>query len=378
MSAPEIKGYCPGALRPMMSGDGLVVRIRPYNGCLSRAQVSGIAALSQTHGNGIIDLSSRANVQLRGVAPDGHAALIEGLRDLGLIDPSEAIESRRNIVVTPFWTAGDPTETMAQSLTQALSRSNAPALPHKFGFAIDTGPTPVLQSCPADIRLERTFDGTLLLVADGMTTGMPVTAENSIEQALSFADWFMSTRTAENRMAKVLQSTSPPDGFSTPRQPPADKPAVGMTPQGALCGFAFGQVAAETLAELAQVGDLRITPWRMILIQGACDLPRIDGLITDPKDPLLGITACTGAPACSQAQGETRQTARALASWLKPQQTLHISGCAKGCAHPKAAPITLTATPQGFDLVKQGRAGDTPALTALSTDDIIKVLSNAP
>ena len=29
MSAPQVKGWCPGAHRPMMSGDGLVVRIRP-------------------------------------------------------------------------------------------------------------------------------------------------------------------------------------------------------------------------------------------------------------------------------------------------------------------------------------------------------------
>ena len=29
MSAFEIKGWCPGALRPMLSGDGLVVRVRP-------------------------------------------------------------------------------------------------------------------------------------------------------------------------------------------------------------------------------------------------------------------------------------------------------------------------------------------------------------
>ena len=31
MSAPVIQGWCPGALRPMMSGDGLVVRVRPRN-----------------------------------------------------------------------------------------------------------------------------------------------------------------------------------------------------------------------------------------------------------------------------------------------------------------------------------------------------------
>ncbi|KAG1647803.1 Aerobic cobaltochelatase subunit CobN [Nymphon striatum] len=259
------------------------------------------------------------------------------------------------------------------SLT-ALSHSTAPAIPHKFGFAIDTGTTPVLQTSSADIRLERSQDGTLLLIADGMKTGKPITAEKSIEEALALAQWFMAARAGENRMAKLLQTKPAPEGFTTPRQTQTYTPSPGMTPFGPLCGLAFGQLTAGTFAGLAALGDLRITPWRMILIEGALDLPQIDGLITDPNDPLIRITACTGAPACSQAQGETRQTARTLAPHLKPHQQLHISGCAKGCAHPKAAPLTLTATPHGFDLVKQGRAGDTPALTALHTDAIIKAL----
>ena len=37
MPAWEIKGWCPGALRPMQSGDGLVVRIRPPTGRLTRS-----------------------------------------------------------------------------------------------------------------------------------------------------------------------------------------------------------------------------------------------------------------------------------------------------------------------------------------------------
>ena len=36
MSRPEAKGWCPGAYRPMMSGDGLVVRVRPTLARLTR------------------------------------------------------------------------------------------------------------------------------------------------------------------------------------------------------------------------------------------------------------------------------------------------------------------------------------------------------
>ena len=65
MSASVIKGWCPGALRPMQSGDGLVVRVRPFGGRLDAAQISGLAHLAEHHGNGLIDVTSRANLQIR-------------------------------------------------------------------------------------------------------------------------------------------------------------------------------------------------------------------------------------------------------------------------------------------------------------------------
>lgn len=65
MSAVAIKGWCPGALRPMLSGDGLVVRVRPHGGRLAATQAAGIAELAARHGNGLIDVTSRANLQVR-------------------------------------------------------------------------------------------------------------------------------------------------------------------------------------------------------------------------------------------------------------------------------------------------------------------------
>ena len=39
---------------------------------------------------------------------------------------------------------------------------------------------------------------------------------------------------------------------------------------------------------------------------------------------------------------------------------LHVSGCGKGCAHPGSANVTLVGRPDGYGLVIDGRAGDTP------------------
>ena len=138
----------------MLSGDGWVVRIRPPAGRLSAAQAAGIAQLATRLGNGLIDVTSRANLQLRGVQQDSHAELIDGLRALALVDASAQAEARRNIVVTPFWLSGDGTLDIAGALAEALSQPDAPALPTKFGFALDTGEQPVLQDTSADIRIK--------------------------------------------------------------------------------------------------------------------------------------------------------------------------------------------------------------------------------
>ena len=81
-------------------------------------------------------------------------------------------------------------------------------------------------------------------------------------------------------------------------------------------------------------------------------------MITDPADPMLRVVACTGAPGCVQARAATRPLARALAPHL--DRLLHVSGCVKGCAHPAAADLTLTATPGGFALIRGGTAADAP------------------
>ncbi len=128
---------------------------------------------------------------------------------------------------------------------------------------------------------------------------------------------------------------------------------------------------AETLHAVAALGhEIRPTPWRMLLLVAAITLPAVPGLITDPADPVLRITACTGAPGCPQGLGDTRSLARDLAPHLPPTRTLHISGCAKGCAHPAPADLTLTATGQGYDLIRSGTASDTPSLRGLTPQAI--------
>lgn len=378
MTAWEIKGWCPGALRPMQSGDGLVVRIRPPLGRLTPAQAAAIATASQSHGKGIIDLSARANLQLRGVTEASHPRLIDDLRAQGLIDPDIETESLRNLIVTPF----RDSETTALAATLAATLARMPRLPSKFGFALDTGPRPVLTGASADIRVERSANGRLILRPEGHPCGQSVT--DLALDAVAMAEWFVANGGITNgrgRMAALIaRGIVPPRCTLVPAEPLL-APTPGQHAEGILVALAFGQMRAETLCQLATLNhEIRPTPWRMLFLVGATDLPAIPGLITDPADPILRVTACTGAPGCPQGLQDTRNLALQLAPHVPANQTFHLSGCAKGCAHPAPADLTLTATGQGYDLILDGTASDTPSLTSLTpgaVQDHLQAL-NAP
>ena len=371
MSAFAIKGWCPSALRPMPSGDGLIVRLRPRGGRLSSAQAGGIGELAAHHGNGWIDVTGRANLQIRGVSDEGHEPLIAGLDRLGLIDAELRSENQRNVLVSPFWMPGDDTQGLALGLEQALAARRI-GLPEKFGFAIDCGESRVLAQAPADIRIERSIDGDLVVRADGASRGRRVTREQAIDAALSLAEWFVASGGAKDgrgRMAAHLAVSKLPDALAgeTPPGPASPSPKPGLVAAGALVGLAFGQLRCETLRYLAGVSPgLRLTPWRMVVVEALREMPQDQGLVTRADDPLLRVVACIGAPVCPEACAETRGLAAALAPHIGANTTLHVSGCTKGCAHPRAAGLTLVGTAEGLDLVRHGSARDTPAIRGLS------------
>ncbi|SIQ54505.1 precorrin-3B synthase [Paracoccus thiocyanatus] len=381
-----VKGWCPGALRPMQSGDGLVLRIRAHNGRLEPEQAQAIADLAWTHGNGLMDLTSRANLQLRGLRPAGHAAAIAVLTGIGLVDRDAGAEARRNVVLSPFAALDGPAWHLAQAIAQAMTAPNAPQVPGKFGFSVDTDP-PALADTPADIRLRPQGTGWLILPDGG---DWALTADNTAQaaaRAVALAHWFMQggVRDGRGRMRDHLRRgpALPAQAIPLPSSPfpkyscdsaagpaGAHPPGPGAAPNGWLLGFAFGQITARQLTQAAAIGPLRLTPWRALLIECTAR-PRIEGAILDPQDPLLRIRACTGAPGCPQALADVRALARRLAPRLATGQDLHVSGCAKGCAHQGAASVTLVATGRDrFDLIRDGGPRDPAILSGLAPDRI--------
>ena len=174
-AAFEVKGWCPGALKPMRSGDGLIVRVRPRCGMFRPDELVVLAEAAQRFGNGHIDLTRRANLQIRGVGEESLPGLHDVIGGLGLLDPTPEGEAVRNLMISPL--AGvDPAEVLdirgiALEIARLLVSERALwALPSKFGFIVDGCGTLTLADERADIRLTAIRNGANPSVAIGIDT----------------------------------------------------------------------------------------------------------------------------------------------------------------------------------------------------------------
>lgn len=368
-----VQGWCPGALRPMRSGDGLVVRLRPRLARLTADQVLALCGATQAFAAGRIDLTNRANLQLRGAHEDELPALEAALDRLDLLDETPELEARRNILVAPDWTAGDDTARIAAELTARLLE--LPLLPSKVGFAIDAGAAPILQTDPADFRIERGAAGGLILRAEGRATGCALENGREVDALIRLARWFADSGGADaGRMARLGAALPGWADWNEAHAASRARLQPGCNRPGPVLGLAFGQVESSALADAIRRSGamaLRVTPWRMIVLEGARALP--SGLAPDfiaaPDAPELRVDACAGAPFCPQATVETRALALRLAPHVSG--SLHISGCAKGCARPGAADWVLTGRNGRFDLVRNGRPGGPPEHAGLTAAAVL-------
>jgi precorrin-3B synthase len=87
------------------------------------------------------------------------------------------------------------------------------------------------------------------------------------------------------------------------------------------------------------------------------------GFVTEASDPRRRIAACPGAPSCAHGLIAARALAAEIARHVSlpgSDIAVHVSGCAKGCAHPEAARLTIVGTEKGCGIVRDGSARDAP------------------
>lgn len=386
------RGWCPSTLKPMETGDGWLVRLHPPGAKLAPAQLRRIAALAVEHGNGLIEISARANLQLRGVTLDSHPALVERLLAEHLVDEHEGDGPQRVTLVSPL--AGrDPSGLIDAAALAAQIEQRArtvPGLPAKLGIVVDDGGTQALDGFSGDIRLVG-VGGTsaALCLADRLWLG-PIPIPEAAPTVAAILRDFAALRAAAPDQIRRLRDLSFEALASLSALSEAAAPAPRMPPRraglfalkndrfAALVGLPFGRCDAETLDRLsaAQVkADIRLAPWRGLAFRnldstGAEALLLLAGdlgLITQDDDPRLSVQACAGSPACSRAEAPTMadaaKLADAAADLLAQGVSLHVSGCVKACAHPAAADLTLVGRDGRYDVVPGGTTRDKPVAT---------------
>jgi precorrin-3B synthase len=412
MNAPAIavarrRGACPGLSAPMPTGDGLLVRLQPI-GTISLAAFVGLCAAARRYGNGVIEVTSRGSIQVRGLRD---ASAPQFAADVAAL----AIAAADGVAVLCSPLAGiDATEAfdaaaIAAGLRGTLARTSlASQLGAKVSVVIDGGGAQHPAQLPADIRLCAAMaHGTIAIHVAiggdevGATSLGVVTPGNAIEaairllQALARRGRDVRARDLIAAEGTVVFHDAVADlliGDALPR--PARRPieAIGLyrLHDGSFAcgvGLAFGHADATSLERLvaaagaAGASGIRTAPDRTLLAIGltpqnaavfAAAAAQL-GFVARPDDPRRRVVACAGAPVCASAHIAARAiaptVAAAAAPYLGPAFTIHISGCAKGCAHAAPAALTAVGTPDGCALVAGGSAHDAP-FTTVPADEL--------
>jgi len=388
------RGACPGLSAPMPTGDGLLVRLVPI-GTIPLAAFAQLCAAARTFGNGVIEVTSRGSIQVRGLTAASAPDFAASVATLG-------IKAEDGVPVICNALAGlDAAEifdaaALAADLRRVLARqSMAAKLGAKVSVAIDGGGALGLDTIAADIRLcAQVVDGAVVLrvAVGGAGTSAAqlgnVVPEHGIEAAVRLLD-AIARRGREVRardiaasvfratIADLLVSTRHREASSRTR----DALGLHRLRDGSLAcgiGLAFGHADATSLERLVAAaaacgaGGLRAAPGRALMVIGltAATAPAFVaaaeqlGFIVRPEDIRRRVIACAGAPICASAHIASRTIAPRIAAAVAPTRddafTIHLSGCAKGCAHAAPAALTVVGTPGGCALIADGSTRDAP------------------
>lgn len=391
---------CPGALRPHRAADGALVRVRLPGGRIAAAALRALADAAEL-GDGSLELTSRANLQLRGLPDDAAvAAVADRCAGAGLL-PSATHERVRNIVASPLGPAG--LEPVVRRLDEAIRAApDLAALPGRFLFAVDDGAGDVA-ALNADVAWQAAPN--VLWLAD---TPFHLAGDDPVAAMITAARMFLAAGGGANGIWRVrdladvsgfadlvaaglgLRPIAPDDAPARPGRPPrvglhgapaADAPASGAARVRAVLAAPLGRLTADQARLLAESSDvIVITPWRQVVVAlaAAAGLEALvaSGLVADPGSPWIGLSACAGAGACEKSLADVRADARAMATAAAQRPAthraagerpdthraagerpavergaVHWAGCERRCGQPATGPVLVAvATGAGYRL----------------------------
>lgn len=364
------RGACPTLSAPMKTGDGLLARIAPAHGVLTPEKLAGIAKAAGRHGNGILEVTARGKLQIRGLTAQStplFATEINAL-ELGPVD-GFAVET------APL----APPSPLAERINAHVAeRAYAALLAPKVSVTVDCGGALNLDAISADIKLIMADDGQWLIGigGNGATAHWLGAGDERVagDRTRAILDLLAQTggraRDFTPEETNALSAGLEPVKTHAPR---ADVAPVGLFPMTygkSALGIAlpFGQIAAEAFIALCEAvsdaSEIRLAPRSGLLLLGldgarhdeVLQAARTLGFVTDAHDPRRFIAACAGAPACASARFDAKALAAEAAAADLPDgpYRLHLSACEKCCAQPSGPVVNLIAVEDGCTLSSVG------------------------
>ncbi|MEU6120372.1 cobalamin biosynthesis protein CobG [Streptomyces sp. NPDC047123] len=362
---------CPGALRLHRADDGRLARLRLPGGLLTFRQAAVLGTAAERLADGNLSITSRGNIELRGLGENCGGELSRLLAEAGLL-PSERHERVRNIVASPlagtdglghadlrWWVRELDALLCAEEWTTDLSG--------RFLFALDDGRGDVAR-LGGDVTLIAESGGTAVVRLGGRA--FRVAAADAPRAALAAAGAFRAAAAAAGNgawrvgelpgghpvdvagaLGRAGIDAGPAEAWAVSRSAP---PAPGVVGRAVAVHARLGRVTAAQWRALLPLpaDELRVTPWRGFVLPGFADgadaRARLRaladaGYLTTADSPWLGVGACTGRPGCAKSLADVRADAVPGAGGLP----VHWSGCERRCGHPRGDWVDVLATGDG-------------------------------
>lgn len=389
MMARTSADRCPGVLRLHEAADGSLARVRVPGGILGIEHLTGLIWNAETLGDGHVEVTSRGNVQLRGLT-DVDDLLVRSLTAYGFL-PNPDLELARTILVSPLSGLDgrglrDATRELSALDQKICATDTLSGLSGRFAFGLDDGRGDVLGLSP-DLTAVAVDAARYSFVVAGRPTGLAAPAaavpDLLVDAAAHFVAWAQARDQRVWRIEEALDgvgavtarlaSAAQVVPWAGPLPTPAPPPGTGRVEHGGrvhlVAAVPWGRAPAPVwrlLGGLCGPAGVRVTPWNTVVLTdvrhpvgAAAALTKV-GLHPHPGTPWARVSACIGGRGCARTGRDVRAEAAAMlgdgAAAIADLELgragstarVHWSGCERRCGRPRLPYRDLLAVQGGW------------------------------